>query len=239
MMIQHVTPLRLSADNLGPPATTTDGVPGPLRHKVSLTTQSRYARLLVLGRSATANTPAIMGLLAFADQLRIIWNASRADDPWADWWLIKIDDAIDLVQHRLETIATKIRRYLQAQPALEIDIATSERPYRIKLRFINPYAYRGAQLVAEFDAAVRTILTARHVGLFSEEQSYRQIESCSAVLRSLFAIPQNYRVLRIDRAAVKAGAPAAISAAEIMGQVPSAILLGEQRPRLAPRKARA
>lgn len=238
-MIQHVTSLRLSADNLGPSATTTDGVPGPLRHKVSLTTQSRYARLLVLGRSATADAPAIMGLLAFADQLRIIWNASRADDPWADWWLIKIDDAIDLVQHRLETIATKIRRYLQAQPALEIDIATSERPYRIKLRFINPYAYRGAQLVAEFDAAVRTILTARHVGLITEEQSYRQIESCSAVLRSLFAIPQSYRVLRIDRAAVKAGEPAAISAAEIMGQVPAAILLGEQRPRLAPRKARA
>ena len=239
MTTQHATPLRLSADYLGPRATTTDGVPGPLRHKVSLTTQSRYARLLVLGRSATADTPAIMGLLAFADQLRIIWNASRADDPWADWWLIKIDDAIDLVQHRLETIATKIRRYLRAQPALEIDIATSERPYRIKLRFINPYAYRAAQLVAEFDAAVRTILTARHVGLISEEQSFRQIESCSAVLRSLFAIPQSYRVLRIDRTAVKAGAPAAISAAEIMGQVPAAILLGEQRPRLAPRKARS
>ena len=239
MMTQHATPLRLSADCLGPPATTTDGVPGPLRHKVSLTTQSRYARLLVLGRSATADTPAIMGLLAFADQLRIIWNASRADDPWADWWLIKIDDAIDLVQHRLETIATKIRRYLRAQPALEIDIATSERPYRIKLRFINPYAYRAAQLVAEFDAAVRTILTARHVGLISEEQSFRQIESCSAVLRSLFAIPQSYRVLRIDRSAVKAGVPAAISAAEVMGQVPAAILLGEQRPRLAPRKARS
>ena len=113
----------------------------------------------------------------------------------------------------------------------------SERPYRIKLRFINPYAYRGAQLVAEFDAAVRTILTARHVGLINEEQSYRQIESCSAVLRSLFAIPQSYRVLRIDRATVKAGATAAFSAAEIMGPVPAAILLGEKRPRLAPRKA--
>lgn len=238
-MTQHVTPLRLSADNLGPPATTTDGVPGPLRHTVSLTTQSRYARLLVLGRSATANTPAIMGLLAFADQLRIIWNASRADDPWADWWLIKIDDAIDLVQHRLETITTKIRRYLRAQPALEIDIATSERPYRIKLRFINPYAYRGAQLVAEFDAAVRTILTARHVGLLSEEQSYRQIESGSAMLRSLFAIPQSYRVLRIDRVAVKVGAAAAVSAAGIMGPVPTPILLGEQRPRLATRKVRS
>ncbi len=236
-MNQPVTSLRLSADNFGPPATTTDGVPGPLRHQVSLTTQSRYARLLVLGRSATAEVPAIMGLLAFADQLRMVWNASRADDPWADWWLIKIDDAIDLVQHRLESITTKLRRYLRSQPALEIEIATSERPYRIKLRFINPYAYRGAQLVAEFDAAVRTILTARHVGLVNESQSFQQIERCSAVLRSLFAIPQSYQVLRIDRAGVKAGAPAAVAAAGTMGQIPADILLGERQPRLAPRKA--
>lgn len=236
-MTQQVTPLQLSADNLGPPATTTDGVPGPLRHKVSLTTQSRYARLLVLGRSATADAPAIMGLLAFADQLRVIWNALRADDPWADWWLIKIDDAIDLVQHRLETTTTRIKGHLQAQPALEIDIATSERPYRVKLRFVNPYAYRGAQLVAEFDAAVRTILTARHVGLLSEEQSLGLIDSCSTVLRSLFAMPQRYRVLRVDRTAVKAGTAVAAAAAKIMGPVPAAILLGEQQPRLAPRRA--
>lgn len=238
-MTQHATPLQLSADNIGPPATASDGVPGPLHPKVSLTTQSRYARLLVLGRSASADTPAIMGLLAFADQLRVIWNAARADDPWADWWLIRIDEAIDLVQHRLETATTKIEHYLRTQSALEIDIATSERPYRINLRFVNPYAYRGAQLVAEFDAAVRTILTARHVGLLSEQQSYAQIEGCSTVLRSLFAIPQRFRVYRLDRAAVKKGGPSVVAAIESMGPVPPAVVRGEHRPRLAPRTVTA
>jgi integrating conjugative element protein (TIGR03761 family) len=238
-MNQHVTPLRLSADDIGPPATAADGVPGPLHPKVSLTTQSRYARLLVLGRSASADTPAIMGLLAFADQLRVIWNAARADDPWADWWLIRIDDAIDLVSHRLETATTKIEHYLRTQSALEIDIATSERPYRVKLRFVNPYAYRGAQLVAEFDAAVRTILTARHVGLINSDQAHRTMMSCSGVLRSLFAMPQGFRVFRLDRAAVKAGGPAVAAATDSLGPVPPAVLLGAHRPRLAPRTATA
>ena len=238
-MPHSVTPLRLSADELGPPGTGAEDQPGPLEHKVVLTTQSRYARRLVLGRGASANQPAIMGLLAFADRLRVIWHASRADDPWADWWLIKIDDAIDLVQHRLATATANIERYLRAQPALEIEIAVSEKPYRIKLRFVNPYAYRGAQLVAEFDAAVRTILTARHVGLIGGAQAQRLMHECSGVLRTLFAIPQGYRVYRLDRAAVTVGAPAASAAAEAMGPVPSAVLLGERRPRLAPRKVAA
>ena len=238
-MIERITPLRLSADDIGPPVTDTDGVPGPLHHKVTLTTQSRYARLLVLGRSASMNKPAIMGLLAFADQLRVIWNGARADDPWADWWLIKIDEAIDLAQHRLEMATAKIEQHLQAQSALEIDIATSEKPYRVKLRFVNPYAYRGAQLVAEFDAAVRTILTARHVGLINGDRAHRLMTGCSAVLRSLFAMPQGYRVYRLDRAAVKADGPAVAAAIDSLGQVPPAVLLGERRPRLAPRRGTA
>jgi len=231
-MTRSVTPLRLSADDIGPPVT--HGVPGPLRHKVTLTTQSRYARLLVLGRAASTDKPAIMGLLAFADQLRVIWNGARADDPWADWWLLRIDDAIDLVSHRLDTATARIEQHLKARSALEIDIATSERPYRVKLRFVNPYAYRGAQLVAEFDAAVRTILTARHVGLISGDQAHRSMMSCSGVLRSLFAMPQGYRVFRLDRAAVKAGGPAVAAAIASLGAVPPAVLLGERRPRLAP-----
>lgn len=235
-MSQPVTHLRLSADDIGPPAIGADGVPGPLQHTVSLTTQSRYARRLVLGRAASAKQPAIMGLLAFADRLRVIWHASRADDPWADWWLIKIDSAIDLVQHRLGLATAKINDHLQAHSALEIDIARSERPYRIKLRFVNPYAYRGAQLIAEFDAAVRTILTARHVGLLSARLAHQRMQDCSGDLRTLFAIPQGYRVFRLDRAAVTAGVPAASAAAKAMGPLPSAVLLGEHRPRLAPRK---
>ena len=238
-MTQHATPLRLSADNIGPPATASDGVPGPMHPKVSLTTQSRYARLLVLGRSVSADTPAIMGLLAFADQLRVIWSAARADDPWADWWLIRIDEAIDLVQHRLETATTNIEHYLRTQSALEIDIATSERPYRVKLRFVNPYAYRGAQLIAEFDAAVRTILTARHVGLINAAQAHRTMTRCSGALRTLFAMPQGFRVFRLDRAAVKAGGPTVAAATESLGPVPPAVLCGEHRPRLAPRKVTA
>jgi hypothetical protein len=28
----------------------------------------------------------------FADRLRVIWQAARNDDPYADWWLIKVHE---------------------------------------------------------------------------------------------------------------------------------------------------
>ena len=69
-------------------------VAGALRGEVWLTVQSHHAQRLILGRAATLEKPAIVGLVGFADRLRVIWNAARADDPYADWWLIKIDEAL-------------------------------------------------------------------------------------------------------------------------------------------------
>ena len=49
--------------------------------------------------------------------------------------------------------------------AMEVTVAASQHPCRFYLQFANPYAYRGAQLVSEYDRLVCTALTARHIGL--------------------------------------------------------------------------
>ena len=36
----------------------------------------------------------IVGLLGFASQLRVIWQAARLSDPYAEWWLVKVDQAL-------------------------------------------------------------------------------------------------------------------------------------------------
>jgi hypothetical protein len=46
-------------------------------------------------------------------------------------------------------------------------------------------------------------------------------------------------MLRIDRGAVKAGGEAAKQAADLMGELPQAVLLGEQSAALTPRRAQA
>ncbi len=68
---------------------------GPLRGQVWLTLQTNQARRLVRGRNGTKGRSPIIGLGLFAERLRLIWQASRNDDPYADWWLIKVHEAIE------------------------------------------------------------------------------------------------------------------------------------------------
>ena len=128
---------------------------------------------------------------------------------------------------------------LSVPSALQIKVVTTSKPYRLALNFANPYAYWGAHLIAEFDTTARTILTAKHVGLMSGNLAAQSLRGCAGSIRSLFAVPQGYRVLRIDREAVIADSKTANEAAEFMGEIPQAVLLGEHSAALTPRKAQA
>ena len=213
--------------------------PGVLRGEVWLTVQSHHARRLILGRAATLEKPAIVGLVGFADRLRVIWNAARADDPYADWWLIKIDEALGRARSRIKREQAALDECIEQRSTLQIKVVTTSKPYRLALNFANPYAYWGAHLIAEFDTTARTILTAKHVGLISGNLAAQSLRGCAGSIRSLFAVPQGYRVLRIDREAVITDSKRANEAAESMGEIPQAVLLGEHSAALTPRKAQA
>ncbi len=227
-----------SASEFPSSVSSADGsVTGALRGEVWLTVQSHHAQRLILGRAATLEKPAIVGLVGFADRLRVIWNAARADDPYADWWLIKIDEALERARSRIKREQAVLDECIEQRSALQIKVVTTTKPYRVALNFANPYGYWGAHLIAEFDTTARTILTAKHVGLISGNLAEQSLHGCAGAIRSLFAVPLGYRVLRIDREAVKAGGKTAKEAAEFMGEIPQAVLLGEQLAALTPHKA--
>ncbi len=75
------------------------------------------------------------------------------------------------------------------------------------------------------------------IGLMNGALAERALRGCAGAIRRIFAVPQGYRMLRIDRQAVKAGGKAAKEAAAIMGALPQAVLLGEHAAALTPRKA--
>ncbi|MES9887765.1 MAG: PFL_4669 family integrating conjugative element protein [Candidatus Sedimenticola sp. 6PFRAG1] len=209
--------------------------PGVLRGQVWLTIQTRQAQQLVRGRNGTPEKPAITGLVGFANQLRVIWQAARNDDPYADWWLIKVHETLDRTRQLIKKRQTEVDTALDQMTSMDIVIAESSRPYRVPLRFANPYAYRGARLIADYDALVRTVLTGTHIGLFDREISDGFLKLCTRKIRGAFALPQDYRFLGIDREAVRKGTGKAAQAVKCMGVVPEDIMSGELRAPLVPR----
>ena len=231
-------PVSNSNDQQRNKSTTGSGDPGPLRGQVWLTLQTLQARRLVSGRRGSPGKPQIFGLTIFADRLRVIWQAARDDDPYADWWLIKIHEALESKGQRLRSIQQVLDERLMPMDAIEVSVATSERPFRTPLRFANPYAYRAAHLLANYDALVRTALTAHHVGVLAHRASVEFIRQGSHEIRGLFSLPQGYRFLRIDRAEFRSNGRRACDAKRSMGELPDEVLSGERRAPMAPQQRR-
>lgn len=211
---------------------------GPLRGQVWLTIQTHQAQQLVRGRNGTLDKPAIIGLVGFADRLRIIWQAARNDDPYADWWLIKVHEGIEAAESLIQQHQQAQDTLLQQMGSMEVTIATSRHPFRMPLQFANPYAYQGAKLLSAYDTLVRTALTAQHVGLLDSESCQGELKVCARKIRSLFCIPQGYRFLRVNRESLQKASGKSHDARQAMGEVPEDVLSGERQAPLFPRKLR-
>jgi len=212
--------------------------PGALHGQVWLTIQTNQAQQLIHGRAGTPDKPTIIGLVGFANRLRVIWQAARKDDPYADWWLIKVHDAIEVAGSYLDHQQADLVKQLEQMTAMEVSVAASQRPCRVHLQFANPYAYRGAQLLAEFDRLVCTALTACHIGLMDGKAYVHVQQACARKLRALFMIPQGYRLMKIDRDMVHKAIGRSHEARQAMGELPDDILSGERQAPLVPRKVK-
>lgn len=204
-----------------------------LRSDVWLTLQTRYAQLLVRGRNAKGKPP-IIGLITFADRLRVIWHAAGANDPFADWWLIKVHDAIVSVDARVKCERDALRQFAELNGAFVAVPAQAREPFRIKLQFASPYAYKAAQMLAEFDAFACEALTARHIGRLTRKHCISNIHSVASKIRGVFNIPMRFRHLGIDRDNPMSRTTAGEQALRLMGQVPDDVLNGSRRAAFAP-----
>ncbi|WP_051301689.1 PFL_4669 family integrating conjugative element protein [Sedimenticola selenatireducens] len=218
------------------PSLTPQPTLGALRGQAWLTVQTRQAQRLIQGRNGSNEKPAIIGLVGFADRLRLIWQAARNDDPYADWWLIRIHEAIDQARELVRRSQSEIDEKLAQSPSIEVRVAASLRPYRIPLQFANPYAYQGAHLIGEYDTLVRTLLSGCHVGLLDRASTERSAQLAGRRIRGVFLLPQSYRFLGIDRASVQRQDEKAKRAQALMGDLPPVVLSGEQQAPEVPRK---
>ena len=218
--------------------TTVAEAPGALHGQVWLTLQTHQAQQLIHGREGTPDKPPIIGLTGFANRLRVIWRAARDDDPYADWWLIKVHEAIDTIATLFRHRQAALNASLEQMTAMKVTVAASQDPVRVDLQFANPYAYRGAQLVAEYDRLVCTAWTARHIGLLEGQACVHIQRACARKLRALFLIPQSYRLLKINRETVRTTMGRSAEARQRMGELPADILSGEYQAPLVPRQVR-
>ncbi len=231
-----------SGPGLRAPIATEQGLvdtPGALRSEVWLTLQTRHGQQVFSGRRPSAEKHYIIGLTRFGAILSQIQVCVYAGDPYADWWLVKVEEALQQAAHEVTVLRQAVEQRLSDTPGMEVKIAESLHPMRVPLKFRNPFAYAAARILADFDVLVRGVLTARHIGLMDRREAERCIVSGGRALRRAMGAAQGYKHEGVKRHDVYEGNAKAQRAEARMGALPPEVLAGTRRARHAPERRKS
>ena len=204
---------------------------GVLRGEAVLTLQTRQAQRLVKGRARSAERARIVGLLTFATLVRIVWRRAGQGDPYAEWWLVKVDAALARGERAVMESQAALDRRLASVEALQVSRPASVKPARVALQFGNPYAFRAARLVGRFDGLAATALCARHVGVLSDGAAEAELNRAARQVRRALQGANGYRPLGTTREDLALSTARGRKARSAMGKLPEDIL---RRARRAP-----
>jgi len=233
---ETAAPSRVLPDQADPAADyqTVAERPGVLRGEACLIIQTRQAQRLVYGRKSSPEHPGIVGLVRFALIMKRLWVSAMLDDPYADWYLLQVHEALEVARDELKKTRNEMLQLLDSAPTVEIVVAHSLKPVRIPLQFANPYGYMGAYLVGDYDELVRTVLTARHVGMLGRDPAEQLLTRGGRQIRRAFLLPTLWRHCAVDRDDVRQNTVRAQTASASMGLLPQDVLDGQRRARHAP-----
>ncbi len=208
--------------------------PGRLRGSYSITLHTRQAQRLFRGRRKTDDKPGIIGLTAFSAIMTRIWEAAGLDDPYADWFLLQVEQAIEDTRKLVHTRQQDVDKHLSSRERVKIEVASSLEPVELPLNFPTPYGYMGAYLIEDFDQLVLSLLTAVHVALMPRDTAMATLSNTSRAIRRAFLTPAHHKLLGITRKDIVMTTQRGAQAIAAMGDLPPEILEGTLRSRFAP-----
>ncbi|QXI26412.1 PFL_4669 family integrating conjugative element protein [Pseudomonas vanderleydeniana] len=209
---------------------------GPLRSAMQLTLHTRQALRIWQGRPASESKTAIMGFLGFAGLIGRICHDAERDDPYADYWLIRIEEKLHRCKVELTHIHLEVDLLLSEVPsAISAGENFSIRPVSLPMFIGSPFGFLALYLLITYDGIVRRLQHARHVALIGRKGMESRIDEASYVLRSLFGLAQQYKFAKVTRADFAADNERAREAREAFGELPLAVLEGRRRAEFAPR----
>ncbi len=208
--------------------------PGVLRSETRMTIQTRQAQKIVVGRRKGKDIQPIIGLLDFGRRMKLLWLSAQADDPYADWYLLKIETSINDAKSLIIEKTHWLDEVLNAMDGFDIGIAHSLEPIQVSIVFQNPYGYMGAYLVSDYDALCCSVFTASHIGLIDRKMANSVMDAAGKSVRRTFDMAAKWKFTGVTREDIQSQNPSGIRAIETYGECPKPILLKSMRAKISP-----
>ncbi|WP_313025463.1 PFL_4669 family integrating conjugative element protein [Pseudomonas lopnurensis] len=212
---------------------------GSLRSQMSITLHTHHAAIRWFGRRPQAddegNKRPIIGMPRFISIMDQIKAAAAQNDPYADFWLIKMEERLARARQEIAALQSQVNEVLkQIPPAITVEDNVNIQPLRLPLFIGCQLGYIGIYLLTEFDTVARGILLIHHTGLIGRREMEQWLDRGAHEVRSVLGLAQQYRHAGVTRDDMAANNARARDAIEKFGVLPQEILEGTLRSNYAP-----
>lgn len=210
---------------------------GSLRSQMSITLHTHHASRLWMGRRVQADkaTHSIIGMPRFIALMEQMKTAAAHDDPYADNWLIRMEEKLEAARAALKALTQHVDEHLsKVPPTISIADNLNIQPLNFPL-FINcQLGYIGVYLLTEYDTLARRILLANHTAVLGRRQMEQWLDQGAHEIRSAYGLAQQYRHAGVTRDDIAANNARAREAVDKFGELPQDVLEGTRRSNFAP-----
>jgi len=218
---------------------------GSLRSDVTITLHTYHAFRIWNGvrRSAEQEEErrfrGIPGMQNYFAITNLIKLACGRDDPFADWWMIKLEERIKEARQRMDQFSAELNAVMKRVPSqISISDNLNQKPVSLPLYVGSHLGFHGVYLLTAYDELVRKVLLANHTGLLGRLDMESYIDLAAHELRSLIELANRFRNTNTSRDDMAANNARAREAIEKLGLPPEDILQGIRRSEFAPRVVR-
>ncbi len=178
-----------------------------------------------------------IGLYNFSLKGKILEEAIRKDDPYADYFFYQLHQLItkerELVKAQTLSFATWLND--EIPPALKVSEALNQLPYEAEFKFNSALAFQMLYLILELDEYFRLIMLAQHVSLMDSKQGNRTIYECMRNARRIMTQINPYKYTEVTRRDFEDNNQRAKKAIESMRfELDPNFISGELRSAIAP-----
>jgi integrating conjugative element protein (TIGR03761 family) len=209
--------------------------PGRIVTKGQIRLHTRTAFDLFYGRKSDreAGVVQIVGLVLFASLTNQLITLCRADDPYAEAVLIKVEKRLRELENRVDELKGEFEAVLQQVDGMEIECHESISPTLVPISFANPYGFIAARCLVKFDRVFLHAYSAKHAGLILQKAWHESIIRTRASFRNLFQLAKQYRFAGVTRDDLASNNAKARQAIARYGELSESILQGTQRSQFA------
>lgn len=231
------------ADRLVPPAQVKKR-PGHVFTKGEITLHTNMGHRMFYGRRPIKEKgerkPEIVGLIRFIRNVNQICDLAKVGDPYADYWLLELEDLLTKTRNDLSDTKQYLLDMLQTGGStnrISIKSGISEAPVTLPLEFkYKQYGFMGAELVGLYDEVVQLGLNAKDAAWLTQTEFKRFIGGAGRAVRHCFMQSKNFKYSGAKRDDFAANNQRARSAIERMGfELPEDVLTGYRQPEWMPR----